>query len=159
MEWTGTRSLARNLRARRTIIQGALNRTLRAVGRVVTPALKGNTPRMTTKLANSTRFQLVGGPQAQQLEIRQGAKTPKGAFYGRFVREGTRAHDIVPIPPNKALRFVVGGQTVFRKRVHHPGTKPNAYHVRTLNQTRGAVQAIADREGANVAAEFARGKD
>ena len=37
----------------------------------------------------------------------------------RLLESGTRPHLIVGRP---ILRFVVGGQTIFRRFVHHPGT-------------------------------------
>lgn len=42
--------------------------------------------------------------------------------YAGFIEAGTRPHVIVA--HGKALRFVVGGQLLFRKRVFHPGTSP-----------------------------------
>lgn len=39
-----------------------------------------------------------------------------------FVEDGTRAHPI-RAKRRRALRFVVGGRTLFRKSVQHPGTK------------------------------------
>jgi hypothetical protein len=58
-------------------------------------------------------------------------RTAKGPFvqfvkastrYALFVEDGTRAHVIRP-RRRRALRFVMGGQTVFRTSVRHPGTK------------------------------------
>lgn len=43
------------------------------------------------------------------------------ADYALYVHEGTRPHVIRP-KNGKALRFNVGGRTVFAKVVHHPGT-------------------------------------
>lgn len=40
--------------------------------------------------------------------------------------QGTRPHVILP-SRRRALRFNVGGQTVFATRVRHPGTRPNQY--------------------------------
>lgn len=46
---------------------------------------------------------------------------------GNAVRlaDGTDAHVIEA--HGKALRFQMGGSTMFRRRVNHPGTKPDAY--------------------------------
>lgn len=46
--------------------------------------------------------------------------------YAAVVVEGSRPHIIEP-RRKKALRFKSGGETVFAKRVHHPGTKPNPF--------------------------------
>ncbi|MFF2612378.1 hypothetical protein [Kitasatospora sp. NPDC058046] len=51
----------------------------------------------------------------------------------RYVIEGTRPHIIRPRRA-KALRFEVGGRTVFAKVVHHPGTKPNPFLQRALRE-------------------------
>ena len=39
--------------------------------------------------------------------------------------EGTEPHVIEA--KGRALRFPMGGMTIFRKRVNHPGTRPDAY--------------------------------
>lgn len=46
--------------------------------------------------------------------------------YARFVADGTRPHTIRPRNA-RALRFQVGGKTVFAMRVNHPGTQPNPW--------------------------------
>ena len=49
-----------------------------------------------------------------------------GKDYGVFVEEGTRAHIIKP--KNKSfLRFYIGGNPVFAKKVNHPGTKAKPF--------------------------------
>lgn len=54
--------------------------------------------------------------------------------YAIFVSSGTRAHLITPRTPFGVLAFEtgdaffgVGGETVFTRRVRHPGTRPNPY--------------------------------
>ncbi|WP_327345999.1 hypothetical protein [Streptomyces europaeiscabiei] len=49
----------------------------------------------------------------------------------RFVLDGTRPHIIRPRRA-KALRFDVGGETVFASVVRHPGTRPNNFMGRAL---------------------------
>ena len=46
--------------------------------------------------------------------------------YAKFVEYGTKPHDIYPTKA-QALRFMVGGEAVFAKVVHHPGTKAQRY--------------------------------
>ena len=46
--------------------------------------------------------------------------------YAGYVEFGTKPHEIRP-KTKKALAFKVGGQTVFARVVHHPGTKPNPF--------------------------------
>lgn len=73
-----------------------------------------------------------------------------GASYSKFVNDGTRPHEIWPKAQNgysgptrkgqsrradndvgvgrgHALRWVSGGQNVFARMVHHPGTQPANY--------------------------------
>jgi hypothetical protein len=41
-----------------------------------------------------------------------------------FLASGTKAH--IEVPTNaQAMRFVIGGRTIFSKRVNHPATKGN----------------------------------
>lgn len=73
--------------------------------------------------------------------------TPVSAFafvgtnvsYGRIWElDGIAAHDIVPIKA-KALRFTVGGQVLFRKRVHIPAQGPRPYLSPALQQMRPQI--------------------
>lgn len=45
------------------------------------------------------------------------------APYSQYVEAGTRPH-IIRARNARALRFQVGGRTVFAKQVSHPGTRP-----------------------------------
>ena len=137
-----------------TIFAGRANRALRDIGDVFTPALKANTPRVTGKLANSSRFQLKGTNRNQVLEVRQGARTPDGDFYGSFVRGGTKPHEIRPKKKGGVLVFKIGGRTIFAKKVNHPGTKANPYHERTMKQTSGQVSGIISRTGIDIASDL-----
>ena len=137
-----------------TILAGQANRALRDIGQVFSVALKQNTPRATGKLANSTRFQLVGSNKNQAVEVRQGARSPEGAFYGMFVRGGTRPHEIRPKKPGGVLAFKIGGRTIFTKKVNHPGTKANPYHVETERQTSGEIAEIISRTGVEIASKL-----
>lgn len=51
--------------------------------------------------------------------------------YAPMVNDGTRPHIIRPRRA-KALRFKVGGRTVFAKVVHHPGTRARPFLDRAL---------------------------
>lgn len=53
--------------------------------------------------------------------------------YARHVNDGTGPHIIRPRNA-KALRFVVGGQVVYAKVVHHPGTRANPFLDRALRE-------------------------
>lgn len=58
-----------------------------------------------------------------------------------FLQYGTRAHRIVA--NGKALRFVIGGSTMFRKSVNHPGTAPRPFmtEARDLGEIAAVVAA------------------
>ena len=156
IELEGRRRFSRNLHETPAFINANLNRALRRIGSVVVPVLKGATPRRTGKLARSTRFQIKGHGEDQALEVRQGAKTEQGEFYGHFVREGTAAHIIEPVRAS-ALAFVVGGKLVFAKRVQHPGTAANPYHIRAVAQVRSRIDTILEDLGARIVRHVGRG--
>lgn len=61
--------------------------------------------------------------------------------YAGFQRKGTRPHTIVP-KTKKRLRFWSGGQYVFAKRVHHPGS-PARDWVGVRDDDVPTVQALA----------------
>lgn len=146
--------VAQNLGKAGTIIAGRSNGMLRAIGDVFTPALKAETPRgKTKKLARGTRFQIVGANTSQELQVRQGAKTPGGDFYGGFVRGGTRPHEIRPVKAG-ALVFRIGARLIFAQKVNHPGTKPNRYDKRALAKTSGQIDEISRQAGIRIAADL-----
>ncbi|MEU9805427.1 HK97 gp10 family phage protein [Mycobacterium sp. NPDC050853] len=60
------------------------------------------------------------------------------ADYALYVHEGTRPHLIRPRNA-KALRFQIGGRTVYAKLVRHPGTKARPF-------LRNAGMRVASRE-------------
>jgi len=62
--------------------------------------------------------------------------------YATYVENGTRPHEIRP-RRRKALKFKVGGRTVFATVVHHPGTKGVHFMAR-------AVREVGLRNGYNV---------
>jgi len=57
--------------------------------------------------------------------------------YAPMVNDGTRPHIIRP-KNAKVLRFKVGGQTVFARVVHHPGTRAQPFLDRALREVAGA---------------------
>ena len=142
-----------------TVAKISLNDGLRELARLFVPS-KGTgplalaTPKVTRKLARSTFFQITGAPENQVLTILQPARTPDGEFYGEFVREGTQPHVIVPKQAN-ALRFLIGGQTIFAMKVNHPGNKPNPYHKRVLAQLTPRIQLVVKRMATKITAHIA----
>lgn len=61
-------------------------------------------------------------------------------YYGHMVAEGAKQHVIKP-RHMKAVKFDVGGRTVFSKRVQHPGIRRKNPYAR-----RAASEALADRD-------------
>lgn len=155
IEVKGFDQIAQNFGRADLIIRGAMNRMLRRIGQTLTPGLKSVTPVLTGKLKNSTRFQIKGAPDSQVMEIRQGAKTPGGAFYGEFVREGTSPHIIRP-KKAKALVFKIGEKVIFARQVNHPGTRPNRYQLKALRAGQSKIDAIVAEETEKVAADLTR---
>ena len=54
---------------------------------------------------------------------------------GYLLENGTRPHDIFPINAN-ALKFTINGETVFAKKVHHPGTQPYLFYYNALQNAK-----------------------
>lgn len=59
----------------------------------------------------------------------------------RWVVEGTRPHDILP-RFKKALRFTAVGRVFIRKKVRHPGTKPNPFFDVAREKARPKVRRV-----------------
>ena len=126
-------------------VGGLVNRTLRQLYRLLEPILKEETPVRTGRLRASTRGQILYDGVNQVLSVRQGAQTKGGAFYGRFVREGTELHIIRPRREGGVLAFEIGGELIFARKVKHPGTRANPYHMRTLERARPQIEILATR--------------
>ena len=155
-EVQGMAELANRMNQSNTLVKITLNEGLRNIGRLFVPhkgggPLAAEPPKRTGKLRRSTIFQIVGGTTDQRLEIRQGARSKGGAFYGFFVREGTQPHEIVSRRA-KALRFIIAGKVIFARRVHHPGTRPNPYHKRVMARLQDRVQQVVNQMGSKVTA-------
>jgi len=159
----GFEELVDRLRGAETVSHQSVNEGLREIGDVLLPLLKSRTPvgkRPRRKgspgqaLRAGTRAQVLGHGADMRLEIRQGARTPQGVFYGRFVREGTRPHTIEPVRA-PYLHFKIGDKWVRTKLVNHPGTKANPYHVRALRAGTGRIQGIVTKMGERITAFLA----
>ena len=69
--------------------------------------------------------------------------------YAKHVIYGTSAHTIT-VKNKKALSDINSGSShkkgvIFGKRVRHPGTKPNNFPARALNQIKGELPAIVKK--------------
>lgn len=112
-----------------------------SAARAACPVGKGPT-------AGATKAGIAGNITSADQYGAEGEVDAQNMPVSLFIVGGTKPHDIGPIYPVKAqaLRFVVGGQVIFRKSVkviHHPGTKPNDF----MKPAEDAAQSIIDSEG------------
>lgn len=96
----------------------------------------------THKLEKSTRYKVVRTRGGHVVRLLNGRR------YAPFIEFGTRPH-VIQARRARALRFVAGGQVLFRKSVNHPGTRPYKFLWRATN----AAYRIA---GPNLASGMAR---
>lgn len=146
----------------REFMLGAVNKAYRRIGRLLVPAVKGETPTgATRKLRNSTTFQILGKAEDMRMEIRQSAFSDDGFAYGVAVRLGTKPH----FPPPRALvpwvrrKLGIGDEKealsiawAIAFKISRVGTKKNPYHERVFQSNVGAIRRIAQEEIVNVAA-------
>lgn len=109
------------------------------------PALDAETQRIGTRRMRSLQRRIANqaradvpvrtghlGRSVKEGEVRVvGPRTVHGAVldtadYALYVHEGTRPHLIRPRRA-KALRFEIGGRTVFARLVRHPGTRARPF--------------------------------
>jgi hypothetical protein len=55
------------------------------------------------------------------------------AYYGKFLEYGTEPYDIVPVNA-KALAFMMNGEMVFTRLVHHPGLPERSFMRSSLDE-------------------------
>ncbi len=95
---------------------------LRRIAFQLTAELKKAAPAKDGRLRDSIRVV----PTSRGLRI-------KMVNYGKFIEFGTPPHTISP-KSKKALAFKIGGDNVVVKKVKHPGTRPNPFIRKVLNQ-------------------------
>ncbi|MDX2813447.1 hypothetical protein PV410_12920 [Streptomyces sp. PA03-5A] len=119
------------------IDQGRLARLLRARGGIAERKLSQRTRRV----ASIAEREAPGGMgDYVDWHIEEGPRGLQGVVTCdhpavRFVLDGTRPHLIRPRRA-KALKFEVGGRTVYAKLVRHPGSRANNFMHRALEQGR-----------------------
>lgn len=96
---------------------------VRALGRRYVEIAREEAPERTGKFKKSLIFRTFIKGQAV------GFSAYSAQPLGTYIVEGTQAH-IIRAKKARALRFQVGGEWVFRRAVHHPGTQANPYHER-----------------------------
>ncbi|MEU4106323.1 HK97 gp10 family phage protein [Streptomyces tanashiensis] len=120
--------------ARIRLDRAALNRTFRATSRSegeiaarqVVARAKVLAPVDTGRLRASIRVE-----RRSTFGLRQRWTVGSDVEYAPMVNDGTRPHIIRPRRA-KALKFKVGGRTVYAKVVHHPGTRARPFLDRAL---------------------------
>lgn len=92
-----------------------------------------------------TRGSLVSAASGLEGFVSSGAAT-------RFLEAGTRPH-VIEAKAGGTLRFQVAGETVFRRRVNHPGTSPRPF----MEVARAVGEQAADY-AADYFADYAIGR-
>lgn len=91
-------------------------------------------PRRTGRMAAQVGTKRMQSDPGRYLEAAVGVNPGSGRRgYALYQSQGTRPH-IIAAKRARALRFTVAGRTVFTKTVRHPGTRPNTYLTRHLNE-------------------------
>ncbi|MFJ8301600.1 HK97 gp10 family phage protein [Streptomyces sp. NPDC094447] len=134
--------------ARIRLDRAALNRTFSATSRregeiaarQVVARAKILAPVDTGRLRASIRVE-----RRSILGLRQRWTVGSDVEYAPMVNDGTRPHIIRP-KRAKALKFTVGGKTVYAKVVRHPGTRGNPFLDKALaDVARSRGYSIAQR--------------
>jgi len=107
-------------------VNDILQRRMRQIIRLVAADARTNAPVDTGRMAQAIKedpivsegpFRVIGGVTSH-------------APYSAFVHQGTAPH-VIPRggggPGQKILKFQAGGQTLFRRSVNHPGTRPRPF--------------------------------
>ena len=110
----------------------ASRRELKEASRQVVNRAKVLAPVRTGRLRASIRAE-----EPRIFSLRGSVKVGSDLEYAGFVNDGTRPHIIRPVRA-RALRFKVGGKTVFAKLVHHPGTRARPFLDRALREVAAA---------------------
>lgn len=96
------------------------------VGFKVRDYVRREAPVVTTNLKNSVENPIIeGGSGLASRKI----LLPITASYASWVIEGTDPYEI-HAKPGSVLRFMVGGNEVFTKKVNHPGIEANDFPTR-----------------------------
>ena len=102
------------------------------VEKVRSEKLRGQMVKMRTgNLASSVRLAQLNLSETESVAVM--AAGGSGSSYASHVEFGTVPHEI-RAKYAKALRFEIGGNVLFRKKVNHPGTFPRPFMASTLEE-------------------------
>lgn len=110
----------------RRVIRRASMTELENTGRRVVNRAKILCPVDTGRLRAS-----IKGKASRTWTLRPQFTVSSNVDYAPMVHDGTRPHIIRP-RTKQALKFTIGGQTVFARVVHHPGTRARPFLDRAL---------------------------
>lgn len=110
------------------IMSGEAARKLRVDGPATVNRAKILCPVDTGRLRAS-----IQGELRRNILLRPRFEIGSNVEYAAMVNDGTRPHLIRPRYA-RALRFVVGGQVVYARVVHHPGTRAQPFLDRALRE-------------------------
>lgn len=130
----------------RQVIMSAVKKELTAYGRLLVDEAKSEAPVKTGTLRNSIRFAVrQQGTRSMSLEVTAGNRS-RPPVVVKTILFGSKPHVITPRRA-KALKFTMGGRTVFARRVKHPGTNPNNFMERALSNTTQERHDMVDNIG------------
>ncbi len=152
----GDRQLLARMSALPTRVKADMDNTVRALGyelqaRVQRDYLSGQVLKVRTgRLRTSiTQGQPDSRSRFESTPLTSYAYVGTNVSYGRIWEyEGIPAHDVVPVRA-KALRFVIGGEVLFRKRARIPAQGPRPF-------LKPALAAIAPFARAQMASSLQR---
>lgn len=116
------------------VVEQRMEVFLTAFVRQVVTTAQGLAPKRTGRLSNAIAADPVRRTAPFHVESGVSVKVP----YAAPVHEGARPHVIRPRYA-RALRFEINGQTVFARKVNHPGNRPNPF-------LRNAVHRVASAD-------------
>lgn len=135
-------ALAERLRAAGQNSEQAILSTLMTAAGYIAETMKSLCPVDTGNLRDSIGVRMQGDAVIVGPDVSQ-------APYAGYVEFGTQPHEIRP-KDAQALRFMVGGQVVFARVVHHPGTRPALYVARAFEQWLNQLGPMAATTGAQL---------
>lgn len=111
-----------------------------AIGKDLETKARNNAPWVDR--TGNTRRSIHGGSESRKSGIT--IYLAHGSLVGLFMEEGTKPHIIQP-KSKKALRFTSGGETVFAKKVYHPGIKERPIVQNTVESNRNKIKQQVKR--------------
>jgi len=163
-EYVGDKAIVQRLGNYREFYLGAMLTIFRRIGAAFVPAIKSKTPiGATSKLRNTTVYQVLGMAEDMRLEVRQSAFSPNRFPYGVAVRQGTRPHfpPIAALIPWVVKKLGIGDEKQARtvafliaRKISRVGTAANPYHARAFQSQVGMIHQVISEEAAKLAARI-----